>query len=101
VIRRIVLARKPLGPRTNGRLLKVHAMPAVTQPEHGDSLEHLTLRSLQASQAHLPIFLVGCGIVLLAACGEGPDYWSVRRCRPEEPAVLAQLRFSLVLLLSI
>jgi hypothetical protein len=77
VIRRIVLARKPLGPRTNGRLLKVHEMPAATQPEHGDSLEHLTLRSLQASQAHLIIFLVGCGIVFSSGCGEGRDYWRV------------------------
>jgi hypothetical protein len=70
VIRLIVLARNPLGPRTNGRLLKVHEMPAATQPEHGNSLEHLTLRSLQASQAHLPIFLVGCGIALQAAAGK-------------------------------
>jgi hypothetical protein len=46
-------------------------MPAVTQPEHGDSLEHLTLRSLHASQAHLPIFLVDCGIILLADAGKG------------------------------
>ena len=67
----MVLARNPLGPRTNGRLLKVHGIPAFTQPVQGDSLEHLTLRSLQASQAHLPIFLVGCGIVLHADAGKG------------------------------
>lgn len=67
----MVFARRLRGPRVKGRLLKVQGRPAATHRGHGETSEHFILRSLQPSQAHFPIFLVGVVIGICTAHAAG------------------------------